>query len=327
MNTNNHDAEFTLKPSDFLTSEQIRLLIGKALVLERLTAKKLNQAVTEWLQEKRIEQLSPRTLGFYRYNIQPFLDFTDQESEVHTITHQQVNQYLAISQQRRGPYAHRARYKALENFFNFCLREQYIMESPVRGSRPKVPKRIKPMFSDGELRAMLENCKGTGILRDRAILLTFIDTGMRLRELANLELADFNMPAHRCKVMGKGAKERELQLSLATVKAISKYLRFRGSVDDRLWLSEEGKPLTASGIQQIIRRISKRALGKVSGPHKFRHTFASNFLLSGGQEFDLQRLLGHSSLKIVQEYVQATQDIRALKAHQKYSPVDHLGLK
>ena len=90
------------------------------------------------------------------------------------------------------------------------------------------------------------------------------------------------------------------------------------------WLQEK---LTASGIQQIVRRISKRALAKVCGPHMFRHTFASNFLLNGGQEFELQRLLGHSSLKIVQEYVQATQDIRALKAHQMFSPVDRLGLR
>ena len=114
------------------------------------------------------------------------------------------------------------------------------------------------------------------------------------------------------------------------MKAIWQYLKGRGSPQyDVIWLSEKRRPLTESGIKQIVRRIGKKAgiTGKKLGPHTFRHTFANNFLDAGGDPLDLKYLPGHSSLRMVENYVRAHQEKRTLKAHERFSPIDRLGIK
>lgn len=120
-----------------------------------------------------------------------------------------------------------------------------------------------------------------------------------------------------------------LSISGATAKAIWQYLKARGSDDHRVWLTEERHPITERGVELIIKRIMARAgiRGKKCSPHVFRHTFACNFLDNGGQELELQYLLGHSTLKMVEIYSKATKARRAFKAHQRFSPVERLGLK
>jgi len=130
-------------------------------------------------------------------------------------------------------------------------------------------------------------------------------------------------------VRGKGKKQRVLIVSAPTLKAIWAYLKARKSPRSEVWLIEEGRPLTVSGLQQIVERIVKRAgiTGRKAGPHTFRHTFSCNFLEAGGDSLDLQYILGHSSLKMVANYSKATKARRALKAQERFSPVDRLGLK
>jgi len=92
-----------------------------------------------------------------------------------------------------------------------------------------------------------------------------------------------------------------------------------------LFLNENGLPLTRSGVQQMLRRLG-RAVGLTGArcsPHTFRHTFAKNYLLNGGDIFSLQKILGHSSLASVRVYLNLLNgDVKA--QHQKFSPVDNL---
>ena len=96
---------------------------------------------------------------------------------------------------------------------------------------------------------------------------------------------------------------------------------------EEIWLSEERRPLTHSGVGQIVKRVSRRALGKAAGPHRFRHTFACNYLANGGSLDQLQYLLGHSSIKMVMHYSEATKAQRARLQGRLFSPVERLGLK
>jgi site-specific recombinase XerD len=153
---------------------------------------------------------------------------------------------------------------------------------------------------------------------------------MRLGELLGMKLGDIEIESRHITVLGKGNKKRTLQINVHVLKAIWQYLKTRGSPQyDLVWLSEEGRPLTESGIKQIVRRIGNRAgiTGKKLGTHTFRHTFANNFLDAGGDPLDLKYLLGHASLRMVENYVKAHQEKRALKAHERFSPVERLGLK
>ena len=93
----------------------------------------------------------------------------------------------------------------------------------------------------------------------------------------------------------------------------------------RLFLSDSGLSLTKSGIQQMLRRLGKQASirGVRCSPHTFRHTFAKNYLLNGGDIFSLQKILGHSSLASVRVYLNLfATDIKIL--HRRFSPVDNL---
>ena len=128
--------------------------------------------------------------------------------------------------------------------------------------------------------------------------------------------------------MGKGAKERVVPIQQRTQKAILRYLLMRNDTHRCLWVSEERQPLTLWGIQLMIRTLGKRAgLKNVRcSPHTFRHTSATLMLDSGAGEFEVQAILGHSTLAMTRRYVVSLNSEKAAEAHKRFSPVEHLKL-
>lgn len=112
-------------------------------------------------------------------------------------------------------------------------------------------------------------------------------------------------------------------------KALWRYLMHRPDNDcQELWLSEEKRPLSCGGVQCLVRRLKERAGINGSGSvHRFRHTFALNFLRVDKNVFNLQYLLGHSELEMVRRYTATLGMEDALKAHEKASPADTMGFK
>ncbi|HUV51852.1 MAG TPA: tyrosine-type recombinase/integrase, partial [Dehalococcoidia bacterium] len=130
------------------------------------------------------------------------------------------------------------------------------------------------------------------------------------------------------RVMGKGSKERVVRIGKVAQKSLWRYLMHRPDNGRELWLSEEGRPLSCTGVQCLIKRLKNRAGVNGSGSvHRFRHTFALNFLRVDKNVFNLQYLLGHSELEMVKHYVSTLGMEDALKAHEKASPADLLGIK
>ncbi len=313
-----------IKPSDFMR------LVANMKLLEVLIDKAIAEAVNEWTLEKDIEGKSKKTLRFYRDNMKGFVAFVGPETSVKNIQPRRVNEYL---QGRRitgaRPHTLHATHRTLTVFFNWCKRQNYCTESPVKVNRPNVPVKVKKVLSEKDFLVLLKSCGESGRMakRDRAIFMLLWDTGMRLGEMANMKLEDIDLNNHRIKILGKGQKERVVRTSSAVTRAVYDYIKMRQSTYPAVWLSEEGRPLTDSGVQQIIRRVSMRALGRVLGPHIFRHTFASNFLMDGGDSIDLKYILGHNSLRMVMHYSEATKKQRALQAQAKHSPIEKLGLR
>lgn len=169
--------------------------------------------------------------------------------------------------------------------------------------------------------------------RDLCILLLLLDTGIRLSELVNLQLPNVELERGEIKVRGKGDKERIVPIGANVQKALWKYARrFRPqpahSNVKNLFLSARGYGLSGSRVYHMIRGYGDKAAlqGVRCSPHTFRHTFAKNFLLNGGDLFTLQKILGHSSLDVVRLYVNlATEDVKI--QHRKYSPVDLMRVK
>jgi site-specific recombinase XerD len=160
-------------------------------------------------------------------------------------------------------------------------------------------------------------------------VITFVNTicKNKLGIMTNIQLADIDMGTRTIKVMGKGAKERRVPFSNETQKAIVRYLQTRqrkGYDSPALWVSEEGTPITLSGMASIMIKLIRRCGIKVGGPHRFRHTGAIMFLRNGGSEFSLQILLGHATLEMTRKYVRTLGIDDVIRAHLTASPVENL---
>lgn len=194
---------------------------------------------------------------------------------------------------------------------------------------PKVPDVLVPSLTASEMRSLLAavDDRSSDAVRDRALLL-MLDTGIRLGELVALSIADVDLTDGRCRVMGKGSKERVVPLGGRARRAIRTSLLARGSptADEPLFVGRRGDRLTRRAVQQLIRRLALSAgLVQRCSPHVLRHSFARAFLANGGDVFSLQRILGHSpsSLQVTRRYIRLLdEDLRAV--HRRVSPVDRL---
>lgn len=293
-----------------------------------LCSRLVGETVDTFISMKRVEQMSPRTLRYYRDNLQPLRVFVGEEVVISSLTTDLLNRYLMYSVTLRGVVAHRRRYDVLRTFINWLVWMGYFPVSPLKAKPPKVPKRVIVPFTAAEVQMMLDSCTRRATAnRDRAMILTLCDSAIRLDELAHMKEADINWKEGQLYVFGKGAKERHAYLSVTTMKAIFRYVHTRRKDSLWVWLSEEGVPLTRSGCQQVIRRLSKRALGRVYGPHKFRHTAACSFLMNGMSADALMRMLGHSSMKQSLEYAEYVRARHAFAEAKKFSMVEREGLK
>ncbi len=163
--------------------------------------------------------------------------------------------------------------------------------------------------------------------RSRAILLLLLDTGMRVGELTSAKIHQVDQRNHRIQILGKGAKERSLPFSPRTAQALWRYLSTRpeSEPDEPLFVTYNKREIDATQLGKSLKLLGKRAGVENVHPHRFRHTFAIQYLRNSGDPYTLQRLLGHSTLEMVKRYLSLAQmDID--KAHKRASPVDNWAL-
>jgi len=322
----------------------------------------LSTVIEGYLLDARARQLSPKTLLDYQNAFRHLREFIGDPPFADIVTddiRRFLGHLRDAPVEPSGVAPRRKRvlskksvlniYIALSALWTWAVTEGLASSHVVRAISPPTPEKpaIEP-FSRSDVKAMLEACEYTReygrpgkrtcrnkrptAQRDKALILLMLDTGVRVSEICEnpglgthgMRIRDVDLRNHRIKVIGKGARERILPISHRTAKALWRYLvkREDADADDPVFLNSRGEPLTISGLQRLIARLGERAGVKNAHPHRFRHTFAINFLRNGGNALELQRLLGHSSLEMVQRYVAIAQvDIE--RAHQKASPVSN----
>jgi integrase len=194
---------------------------------------------------------------------------------------------------------------------------------------PFVPDVPVPVVSDNWLRDLLATCDANTFIdrRDLAIIHLFISTPCRRSEIANLEIADVNIPGRQIQILRKGRRHGVVPFGPTAAQALDRYLRsrkkHRWAPLPRLWIAQKGA-MTSNGLAQVLeRRCQMAGLPKLH-LHQFRHTFAHEWLRGGGSEGDLMTLAGWTSRAMLKRYGSMLADERAHEAYRQRSPGDRL---
>jgi len=292
------------------------------------------------------ENKSPKTIEWYICFLDRFHQFLKRNNYptgVKRINKDHIRTFiLFLQQEAKTPHTERplsqstvqGYVRTLKSFFSWLKREEYIEHNLMTGIPiPRAPVKIVNTFTQEHITNLVNYCRTSNDsgYRNLAIILLLLDSGIRVSELVNIEIEDVNLAeGHIIIRKAKGNKQRFVPIGSLVQKALWRYInQYRPQPITervtRLFLSQYGIPLTKSGIQQMLRRYGKRTgiTGVRCSPHVFRHTFAKNYLLNGGDVFSLQKILGHSSLASVRIYLNLfLSDVK--NQHKRFSPVDNL---
>ena len=299
----------------------------------------------------KTEGKSPKTIIWYNMALTQFQRFLKQSGKstlLGDLGETQVREFILFLQEKikwqDNPYLPKQREKikaitiqtyirALRGFFNWLFKEGYTGENRLAKLRPpKAPIKVVNTLTQEEIGKILSSIDQNTVagVRNYTILVFLLDTGLRSSELRSFELVDMNIQGGYLKVMGKGSKERIVPFGTTVQKAALRYmLHFRpepfNMTIQKFFLTLDGKPLTHNSIKMIFERLSSKSGVKRLHPHLCRHTFATNYLINGGDVFSLQQILGHTTLEMVRHYVNYAASQTTIQ-HRKYSPMDRLDI-
>jgi len=218
---------------------------------------------------------------------------------------------------------------ALKIFFRFLAEKRAIDRDPAEAlTLPRIERYLPETLNELQVERLIENIdtKVSLGLRDRAMVELLYASGLRISELANARLENFNFEERILRVLGKGNKTRLVPVGRKACDALAAYLsverpklvkRRSGS---EIFLSERGTKLTTVRIWQIVKRISRHSgLEKNIYPHLLRHSFATHLLGNGADLRIIQEMLGHADISTTQVYTHVDQQ-RLKAVHRQFHP-------
>ena len=270
-----------------------------------------------FINAKRIEGCSEKTLSYYRQTIVSMLSGIDKEPQ--EIVTEDLRKYLTEYQTRRksSKVTIDNIRRILSSYFSWLEDEDYIVKSPVRRiHKVKTAKVIKETYTDEALEIMRDNCCN---VRDLAMIDLLASSGMRVGEMIAINRDDINFNERECVVFGKGSKERIVYFDARTKIHLQNYLESRTDTCPALFVSLTAPHdrLQIGGVERRLRELGKRLNLPRVHPHKFRRTLATSAIDKGMPIEQVQQLLGHQKIDTTMHYAMVKQQNVKL-AHRKY---------
>lgn len=310
---------------------------------------KLSQAYETFILYKQASGLSDNTIANYRKTWQKVRLFFHNDPAFETITNEDWLRFLAWAPDQFDlcPKSMANVHTDLSSLYTWATEMNIVGAHIIRNiPRPRYEKPAIDPYTKEQVAAMLEACDSSSPWngrehirsscrmadRNRAIILTLLSSGMRASELCGIRLENLDLGNNKITIAGKGkgrdSKQRIIFIGRRTTKAIWKLITPHISEmypTDHIFTagsSDDQHQMRRDVLTRTIKRIGERAGVTNAYPHRFRHTFAINYLRNGGDAITLQRLLGHESLEMVRHYIElSTEDCGAI--HRTADPVDN----
>lgn len=273
---------------------------------------RIDDLFKSFARDLRAAKKSERTITIYGDTVRFYCEWLRAQGRPETtdsLTKAAISAWLAdLADRGQADSTILTRYRGLRRFVRWLVLEDELADNPMKNlEQPKPPAKPVPIVRDEEISALLKACDSRTFegRRDEALVRMLFDCGFRLAELAGIGMDELDLDQEVAFVIGKGNRPRAVPFSPRTTKSLDRYLRVRRNhkhaSTDRLWLGQRG-PLSADGIDNILRGLAKRAGVEGLHAHRFRHTAAHDWLVRGGQERDLKRIMGWSSDAMLSVY-------------------------
>ena len=270
-----------------------------------------------FLDAKKIEGCSERTLQYYKVTVEHLLSQT--EVAVRKITTEEIRAYLAEYQknsQCTNVTIDNIR-RNISSFFSWLEEEDYILKSPMkRIHKIKTKTVVKSVISDEGIEKLRDSCTE---IRDLAIIDLLYSTGIRVGELVNLNIDDIDLEGRECVVYGKGDKERQVYFDAKAKVHLKEYIEKRNDSNSALFVTLDAPHdrLKISGVEIRLRQLGRQLDLERIHPHKFRRTMATRAIDKGMPIEQVQKILGHSQIDTTMQYAMVNQN-NVKTSHQKY---------
>ena len=304
----------------------------------------LNKSLQGLIISRSADGVSPHTITVYKYGVNKFIRYLN-NPVISEITKNDLQRFFIHLRQEEklSESSIRNVWRAIRVLFTWIENELDIKCPDYKIAYPKATsKHIEP-FKNGDIKRLLSACnyskratsknrqtyrmKRPTAKRDKAIILTLLDTGLRVSELARLPISDLDLETGQIIVTPYGSglksKPRIVFIGKLSKSTLWRYLTGRDlESGDFVFTSKLNRPMDRHSIRKVLGYLGDKAEVQNVYPHRFRHTFAIQYLRNDGDIYTLQRILGHSSLEMVKRYL-AIAKADCETAHRKASPVDN----